>query len=156
MYKSLFKVAGLTAIFLSLSACVDSPETAESNEVTADQVVEVTSKRASTIDAKTQIGTNYLYEITPAESPNRTCFMLSSIYSGNAVSGDVECVEGDNLDYRDSGRKVEILSSTRIGTNNFYELIPATRPDLICYASSTKYTGNAISGSVNCMKNNLL
>lgn len=153
MKNKIFKAFCLTALFMPLTGCIKAPQSVDANEVEANKVTAVKSTKASYIDAKTRVGSNNLFEITPAETPNTTCFMLSSIYTGNAVSGAVECVDGDNSEYKNANRSLEILSNTKIDANNFYEVVPATRPDLTCFVTSTVYSGNAVSGSIKCMRN---
>lgn len=152
--KTFAKLATAFTLAVALTGCVKTPDTTEAALPEATTTLTVQNATASKVLATTQIGVNYLYEIAPTNSPNVTCFMNASIYTGTAVSGDVDCVKKPEGYVEPVNGKAVIESATRIGTNTFYEVTPATRPDLRCYVSSTIYGGTAVSGSVQCLPKN--
>jgi hypothetical protein len=148
--KTLAKLAPIFALACVMTGCVQSPKTSEASLPAAAETVAVETTKAATVDATTQIGGNYLYEVTPPTQPNTTCLVVSSIYTNSAVDGSLDCLpKPAQVPPRTAAATIQ--SATKIGTNTFYEVTPATRGDLICNVTSTIYTNNAVSGSIKCL-----
>jgi hypothetical protein len=149
--KTATKLAAIFCLAAAMTGCVPAPSATETAVPDATVSTSVTNAAPANVVATTQIGSNYLYEIAPPNSPNTTCFMYSSIYTGSAVSGSVDCVAKPAGAFAAAVGKAVIESVTKIGANTFYEVTPASRPDLRCFMSSSVYTGSAVSGSVKCL-----
>ena len=134
----------------ALAGCVESPPSFPAPIPTTGSVdVTYTDSGPAKVLAKTKIGANNLYELTPGKSPDITCFILSSIYMGSAVSGSIECA-AKSEDAAPPKEHATVTSSTTLDRNIFYEITPATRQDLRCFASTSVYTGSAVSGTIRC------
>ncbi len=151
------KLAGifLMAAAVVLSGCEKIPDGTQAKGPSADAVETqnvAQTAGAATILATTKIGTNYLYELAPLKSKNVTCFMSASIYTGTAVSGATDCVPMPAAPLEPATKSATLETATQVGgTNNFYEVTPATRKDITCFMTSSIYSSTAVSGAIRCL-----
>lgn len=117
----------------------------------AAQKTQITTAAPAPTKVSTAFATAIFSEI--ATSANTTCFALTSHYSSSQGHGDIECVEGATQDIR-AGQTAAVAYNGRIGENtDLYQIKPATRPDVTCFAATSTFTGSQGGGHISCKAN---
>lgn len=148
--KNIATAFAMTAGLLA-AGCTDAPPTTEAHMPAATETLAVAQAGSATVLATTKIGGTYIYEVEPLVNNDVTCFVASSIFTSDAVGGNLDCVtKPEGVQAVPTRAGVVLHSSTTIGANTFYELTPETRPDLRCFLVASTYTNDPVSGAIKC------
>lgn len=105
---------------------------------------------ATDIRAVTRINDMDFREFTTAADPDITCFSLVTRYGGTDGPNGLYCTAGAPEGTVSAKAKFQYAATVQ-GTN-IYRVEPATRPDLRCYISGSRYSGSSDGvGSITCL-----